>query len=70
MNLADYNGGVWFAGGSLISIRCSLAGSGTSTTALAFGGGTGDVTRCTERATQGTAVCTFSGSIVAPPYPY
>jgi hypothetical protein len=70
----NYNGGVWFTGGALIQGRFNLAGSGTSTTALAFGGSTPTVLSCTEKATQGIVVCTFSvpisGSVIAPPYPY
>ena len=70
----NYNGGVWFTGGALIQGRFSLAGSGASTTALAFGGSTPTVLSCTEKATQGTVVCTFSvptsGSVIPPPYSY
>ena len=44
----SYNGTSWTAGGSLGTARGYLAGAGTNTAALAFGGATGAVNACTE----------------------
>ena len=38
----------WSAGGAMITARCSLAGAGTNTAALAFGGATLTIVACTE----------------------
>jgi hypothetical protein len=40
--------GTWTAGGAMITVRRNLAGAGTSTAALAFGGYTPGVVACTE----------------------
>ena len=44
-----YNGSTWTSGGNMITGRCGLGGAGASTTsAVAFGGGTGGNLSCTE----------------------
>jgi hypothetical protein len=45
----SYCGGSWSSGGALITARCDLAGAGTNTAALAFGGDISPtVVACTE----------------------
>ena len=43
-----FTGGLWSAGGALITARANLAGAGTNTAALAFGGRTPTVVACTQ----------------------
>jgi hypothetical protein len=42
------NSGVWSIRGAMITARCGLAGAGTQTSALGFGGGTPTAVACTE----------------------
>jgi hypothetical protein len=44
----EYNGTIWTAGGNLNTARATLAGCGTQTAALAFGGSSGSNTGATE----------------------
>ena len=68
----SYCGGVWSSGGAMIVARQSLAGAGTSTAVLAFGGITPTpattLIACTEVFTTFPLTCTFIGPIVPPPY--
>ena len=61
-----FTGGLWSAGGALITARANLAGAGTNTAALAFGGSPGGA--CTEAYNVGIQTCTFTGTITPPPY--
>ena len=44
----SYYGGAWSAGGAMITDRNNLAGAGTQTAALAFGGASPAIRACTE----------------------
>jgi hypothetical protein len=55
----EYNGTSWSTGGALITARFSLAGAGTQSAGLAFGGGPPQLS-CTEEYTTGqNLTCTL-----------
>ncbi len=59
----EYDGTAWSTGGALITARQSLAGAGTQTSALAFGGSVPSALSCTEEySPTGVPVKTFDYS--------
>jgi len=54
----DWNGAAWVEVADLSTARDHLAGAGTSSSGLAFGGNTGSATGATEEWSQGTTVKT------------
>jgi hypothetical protein len=53
-----YDGTLWSAGGAMITARSGLAGAGTNTAALAFGGYNGNNLSCTETYNESTTTTT------------
>jgi len=55
----EYNGSSWSAGSALITARGYLAGAGTQTAGLAFGGTNGTYGICTEEYNTSMQICTL-----------